>query len=100
MKKTKLTNSGRMPQFCLLASLFLFSACQNNKPVPTSNPVGYITEKNKLDMIYSLVDLEGDRGRIYEMNYTVDYKLDEALNANIVGTNSLVQFTMKNLMDV
>lgn len=100
MKKTKLTISGRMLHFCLLASLFLFSACQNNKPVPTSNPVGYITEKNKLDMIYSLVDLEGDRGRIYEMNYTVDYKLDEALNANIVGTNSLVQFTMKNLMDV
>lgn len=50
-------------------------------------------------MLHSLVDLEGDKGRIYEMTYTEDYKLDEALNANIVGTQSLVAFVMQKLFD-
>ena len=90
----------RMPLLCLMAFTFLFSACVNNKTILTSNPAKYITDRDKLDMIYSLVDLEGDRGRIYEMNYTVDYKLDEALNSDIVGTNSLVLFAKKNLLDL
>lgn len=34
------------------------------------------------------------------MTYTVDYKLDEALNAGIVGTTSLQQFAMTHLMDL
>lgn len=100
MKNSYLTISGRMSLLCLLTSFFLFSACKSEKPVPAPNPASYITDKDKLEMLYSLVDLEGNRGRIYEMTYTVDYKLDEALNANIVGTNSLIQFVKKNLLDL
>ena len=32
-----------------------------------------ISDNDKLAMIHSLVDLEGNKGRIYEMTYTVDY---------------------------
>ena len=81
-----------------VAAALLFTAC-NNKVTPTSNPARLINDPAKLEMIHSLVDLEGNKGRLYEMTYTVDYKLDEALNAGIVGTNSLVQFVMMNLMD-
>lgn len=84
-------------------SILMLGACNekpdNPGPTPTSNKAGLISDQDKLDMIYSLVDLEGDKGRIYEMTYTVDYKLEEALDANIVGTTSLVQFTMQHLMD-
>ena len=68
-------------------------------PVPTENEAAMILKQDKLDMIYSLVDLEGNKGRIYEMNYTVDYKLDEALNFGIDGTERLKQFVALNLMD-
>ena len=58
-----------------------------------------ISDPAKLDMIYSLVDLEGDKGRIYEMNYTVDYKLDDAINFGINGQAKLTQFVGAYLMD-
>ena len=58
-----------------------------------------ISDPAKLDMIYSLVDLEGDKGRIYEMNYTVDYKLDDAINFGIDGQVKLQQFVGAYLMD-
>ena len=58
-----------------------------------------ISDPAKLDMIYSLVDLEGDKGRIYEMTYTVDYKLDDAINFGINGQAKLTQFVGAYLMD-
>ena len=58
-----------------------------------------ISDPAKLDMIYSLVDLEGDKGRIYEMYYTVDYKLDDAINFGINGQAKLTQFVGAYLMD-
>lgn len=68
-------------------------------PTPTRNEACLITDKSKLAMIYSLTDLERDKGRIYEMTYNVDYKLDEALNYNIDGTEKLIEFVKKNLFD-
>ena len=100
MSSFYLQRTSKIFSISLIVSLFLFSACMNNQSLPTSNPAAYITDKDKLDMIYSLVDLEGDKGRIYEVNYTLDYKLDEALNANIEGTASLVKFAMEHLMDI
>ena len=61
-------------------------------PTPTTNEAAMITDQAKLDMIYSLVDLEGDKGRIYEMTYTVDYKLDDDINFGIDGQAKLTQF--------
>ena len=58
-----------------------------------------ISDPAKLDMIYSLVDLEGNKGRIYEMTYTVDYKLEDAINFGIDGQAKLIQFVGAYLMD-
>ena len=88
--------------FCAMLSMLVLAACSDDEepsPTPTTNDAVFIKDKDKLDMIYSLVDLEGDKGRIYEMNYTVDYKLDEALNAGIVGTTSLTRFVVIHLFD-
>ena len=88
--------------FCAMLSMLVLTACSDDEgpsPTPTINDAVFIKDKDKLDMIYSLVDLEGDKGRIYEMNYTVDYKLDEALNAGIVGTTSLTRFVVIHLFD-
>ena len=88
--------------------LMSLSACDDDEPLGSGtdvedpekkNDACMILDKDKLEMIYSLNDLEGDKGRIYEMNYTVDYKLDEALNFGIVGTKSLKTFVALNLMD-
>ena len=68
-------------------------------PTPTTNEASMISDQAKLDMIYSLVDLEGDKGRIYEMTYTVDYKLDDAINFGIDGQTKLTQFVGAYLMD-
>ena len=68
-------------------------------PTPTTNEAAMITDQAKLDMIYSLVDLEVDKGRIYEMTYTVDYKLDDAINFGIDGQAKLTQFVGAYLMD-
>ena len=88
--------------FCAMLSMLVLTACSDDEgpsPTPTTNDAVFIKDKDKLDMIYSLVDLEGDKGRIYEMNYTVDYKLDEALNAGIVGTTTLTRFVVTHLFD-
>lgn len=92
---------------CLLTASAL-SSCSDDEsssdepapvPVKTINKATAITDKDKLAMIYSLVDLEGDGGRIYEMNYTVDYKLDEALNFGIDGSDKLTAFVVTKLFD-
>ena len=88
--------------FSAMLSMLVLAACSDDEgpsPTPTTNDAVFIKDKAKRDMIYSLVDLEGDKGRIYEMNYTVDYKLDEALNAGIVGTTSLTRFVVTHLFD-
>lgn len=69
------------------------------EPVPTINEAAAITNNDKLAMIYSLVDLEGSGGRFYEMYYTVDYKLDEALNYGIDGADKLNEFVAVKLFD-
>ena len=71
-----------------LAMMITLSACNDDDapvsgPTPTKNDAKLVLDKDKLAMIYSLRDLEGNKGRIYEMDYTVDYKLAEALEAGI-----------------
>lgn len=90
----------------LIAVMLTATACSDDDktpdkkiPTPTENDAVMILDKAKRDMIYSLVDLEGNKGRIYEMTYTVDYKLDEALNFGIDGQAKLTQFVATHLMD-
>ena len=88
---------------CILFSSMMLTSCsdmaKDDNPKPTSNPIRWVNDPAKLEMLYSLVDLEENKGRLYEMTYTVDYKLDEALNAGIVGQMSLMQFAMTQLLD-
>lgn len=91
---TKLTAS--------LSTIMTLTACAggNTPATPTENEARLVTDKAKRDMIYSLVDLEGDKGRLYEMTYTIDYKLDEALKYDIDGTERLMLFVAEHLLDV
>lgn len=89
----------------IVVSTLIFAACSNDDepaaptPTPTENKAALIKDKDKLAMLYSLVDLEGNKGRIYEMTYNVDYKLDEALNMGIDCTQKLKLFVAKYLLD-
>ena len=70
-------------------------------PIPgatTNNPACFLKDKEKLNTIYTMKDLDGT-GRLYEVNYTADYKLDEALEANISSTMGLLGFVQHNLFD-
>lgn len=70
-------------------------------PIPgatTQNPACFLKDKEKLATIYTMKDLDGT-GRLYEVNYTADYKLDEALNANISSTMGLLGFVQQHLYD-
>ena len=90
---------------CVILSTSVTTACSDDDtpakktPTPTTNEASMISDQAKLDMIYSLVDLEGNKGRIYEMTYTVDYKLDDAINFGIDGQTKLEQFVGAYLMD-
>lgn len=91
---------------CVLLSTSVTTACSDDDntptkrtPTPTTNGASMISDPAKLDMIYSLVDLEGNKGRIYEMTYTVDYKLEDAINFGIDGQAKLIQFVGAYLMD-
>lgn len=108
LKKNKgINNAVTMLQLLIasFAMLTLFNACSDDDtpakrtPTPTTNKASMITDQDKLSMLYSLSDLEGDKGRIYEMTYTADYKLEEALNFEISSTNSLKMFVAKYLLD-
>lgn len=83
---------------------FAFASCNDDEtpissPTPTTNKAECLTDSAKRAMVYSLTDLEGTKGRIYEMTYTVDYKLDEALQFGIDGTTKLRQFVALRLFD-
>ena len=62
------------------------------------NPAKYITDKDKLDMLYSMKDLDG-KGRLYELDYTADYKLDQVLKSNITDTENLFKYVAYLLYD-
>ena len=58
----------------------------------------HITDENKVAMIHSLKDLDGT-GRLFEINYDVDYKLDQVLASNIGGTQALFEYIAYLLYD-
>ena len=106
MRKMQFFKTMKATLICVILSTLITTACSDDDnattkktPTPTTNGASMISDPAKLDMIYSLVDLEGDKGRIYEMNYTVDYKLDDAINFGINGQAKLTQFVGAYLMD-
>ena len=104
----------RFPMLALLGTAaittaFIVSCSDDDNPNPqptidpvpgatTQNPARFLKDKEKLATIYTMKDLDGT-GRLYEVNYTADYKLDEALNANISSTMGLLGFVQQHLYD-
>ena len=74
--------------------------CKDKVKTATDNPIEYITDKAKLDMIYSLKDIDHkQQGRFYEMHYTANYKLEEAIQAQLTSLEGLTAFLATNLFD-
>ena len=106
MARMKVQKARTLLLLCSMVFFPVWTACSDDDPdptptpTPTENKAQMVTDADKLAMIYSLVDLEGNKGRIYEMTYDVDYKLDEALNAGIDGTTTLTAFVATRVLDV
>lgn len=73
--------------------------CTSDTPaVTTQNPAAYITDADKLTMLRSMKDVDGT-GRLYEINYTADYKLDDVLKSNKTTTTDLFAYIGQLLYD-
>lgn len=86
---------------CAMTAL-LTASCSDNDNDPsvaiTQNPSTYITDADKLAMLRSMKDVDGS-GRLYEVNYTADYKLDAVLKAGYTETNQLFKYIAYLLFD-
>lgn len=83
----------------MAAGLTALSGCCTPKVEITSeNPSAFLSDKAKIEQVHSLQTL--DEGRLLVMDYTLDYKLDELLEANVGSFQGLMEFAAKNLMDV
>lgn len=111
MKKTKSFNRFGMVALLALAAImaaFIVSCSDNDTqertPAPTPSEeisaerFPSITDTAKLAMLRSMKDLSGD-GRLYEINYTVDYKLNEVVNSGYTSQNQLFGYIMRLLYD-
>ena len=86
-----------------VACTFTFVSCTKEKDRPSDKDVTpkkavYITDESKLAMINSLKNIDG-QGRLYEVNYTVDYKLDEVIAKDCKGLNGLFNTIAELLFD-
>lgn len=84
------------PILCM-CSIGFTTACSDSEV--DYNPSAYINDEAKLSMLHGVKDLEKNKGRIYELNYTADYKLNEALAAQISGLADLQRFAVTHLFD-
>lgn len=93
-----------MPLAFTMIMVFVVVSCKDDTPIDsdagivTKNPIVYIMDADKLAMIRSMKDVDGE-GRLYEIYYTADYKLDQVLQSDITETNSLFQYIAYLLYD-
>ena len=82
--------------------IFMVASCSDDDddaPAVTShNPATYIKDAGKLAMLRSMKDVDGN-GRLYEINYTADYKLDAVLQSGCTETNQLFNYIAYLLYD-
>ncbi len=79
----------------LLAAASFFISCEKEA---TSKKAVHITDPAKVAMINSMKNLDGN-GRLYELDYTVDYKLDQVLASQKTAVNDLFQYVAYLLYD-
>lgn len=98
MQKT-LTMSKLSISIMLLGSLLSITACQMSNDQKTSNnPHAFITNEENVKIITTLEDI--DQERLYVMNYTADYKLDDLIAFGVESTDQMMEFLSKNIFDV
>ncbi len=87
---------------CFIAFLAIvtLSSCSTKTETPSkaANPMTYIKDEAKIDMLRSMKNLDGD-GRFYELDYTSDYKLDQVLACNLTKTDELFSYIAYILYD-
>ena len=94
----------RIVRLCALpfvACAFVFLPCsKENDVTPTTAPkkAACITDDAKWAMINSVKNVDG-LGRLYEVDYTVDYKLDEVVAKDCKGLNGLFTAIPQLLFD-
>lgn len=82
-----------------LAIVCILSSCSNgNVQKTTDNPHAYVTDGEYAGIITSLKEIDPDR--LYEMDYTADYKLDELIESNVSDIASFTEFVATQMMDV
>lgn len=74
-----------------------FISCSDDDEQPQKK-MEYITDSKKVEMLNSIKDLDGT-GRLYEINYNVDYKLDQVLAAQRTSSSDLFQYVAYLLYD-
>lgn len=92
MKSLKLLSV--LSAVALSAAAFMASCDKEDAP----KKISHITDPEKLAMLNSMKDLDGT-GRLYEIDYTVDYKLDEILKAGVTDVNDLFKYIAYLLYD-
>lgn len=78
-----------------LTSAVIVSSCEKES---TLKRTAYISDPAKVEMINSLRNLDGN-GRLYELYYTEDYKLDKVLASGKTSVNDLFQYVAYLLYD-
>lgn len=78
-----------------LTSAVIVSSCEKES---TLKKTAYISDPAKVEMINSLRNLDGN-GRLYELYYTEDYKLDKVLASGKTSVNDLFQYVAYLLYD-
>ena len=89
--------------FLAMAAVLFFVACSKETDIPSDRNMEpkkavHITDEAKLAMINSVKNLDG-QGRLYMVDYTVDYKLDEIIAADCKGLNGLFRTIPQLLFD-
>lgn len=95
-----------LPLACIALAILLITSCSDNDdittpdptPTVTTNPARYITDEAKLAMLHSMRDLDGT-GRLYEINYTADYKLDQVIASQMLDQRQLFAYIGSILYD-
>ncbi len=85
-----------------VSSLLLPASCSDDDnvspEVTKKNPTTFIKDAEKVAMLRSMKDVDGS-GRLYEINYTADYKLDAVLKSGCTETNQLFNYVAYLLYD-
>ena len=85
-----------------VSCILLLASCSDDDnestKVTKQNPTTFIKDAEKVAMLRSMKDVDGS-GRLYEINYTADYKLDAVLQSGCTETTQLFNYVAYLLYD-